>query len=96
MGDLGKSWPMLDRNSRQPELMQRMMDRLGVNQALATRVDGGMAWAEARTKCVFCRNEQGCRAWLEGSEGAPMPQGLCPNIGFFRWCTEYDADAAPV
>jgi hypothetical protein len=96
MSDLGKSWPMLGRNSRQPELMLRMMDRIGVNQAVAARVDGGMAWAGARTKCIFCRREGECRVWLDGPQAASMPQGLCPNVEFFRWCTEYDAASAPV
>jgi Family of unknown function (DUF6455) len=93
MSDRGNCWPMLDQNSRQPELMQRMMVRIGVNQAMAARVDGGMAWADARTKCIFCHRTAECCAWLEGPETVPMPTGLCPNIEFFRWCTEYEKPA---
>ena len=42
-------WSLLDRNSPHPELMQRMMERMAVNAITARRIDGGMAWCEART-----------------------------------------------
>ncbi len=48
-------WSILDPNSPHPEPMQRMMERMAVNAITAMRMDGGMAWYEARTKCIFCR-----------------------------------------
>jgi hypothetical protein len=80
---------ILDRNSPHPELMERMMARIAVKSITAARVDGGMAWYEARTKCIFCRHEQECRDWLQGSQGSSSPK-FCPNLELFRRCAETD------
>ncbi len=45
---------MLDQSSPAPELMVRMMDQMAVNWTMAARMDGGLAWYAARSKCVFC------------------------------------------
>ncbi len=83
-------WSILDRNSPHPELMQRMMQRMAVNAVTAMRIDGGMAWSEARTKCIFCRHEEECRHWLDGSEVPGEPPDFCPIVEFFGWCAETD------
>ena len=57
---------------RQTGLMDHMMERLHVNPAFAASVDGGLAWYEARTKCIFCPNAQRCHDWLEGAEQLRM------------------------
>ena len=57
--------PYLDR-----QLMGRMMERRGVSPTDAVRVDGGLAWLEARTKCIYCRHVGKCCNWLEGSDAA--------------------------
>ena len=77
---------ILDRRSRHPDLMERMMQRLSVSPLAAARVEGGMAWCEARTKCIFCRRENDCARWLEGPEGAGDPRQFCPNVEFFQQC----------
>jgi len=91
MSDFRYRWPILYRKSRQPELMDRMMERMGVDATVAAHVDGGMAWYEARTKCIFCCHEGECRNWLEGSEELPGPADFCPNVEFFRLCSETNA-----
>ena len=88
-------WSILDRNSPHPELMQRMMERMAVNAITATRIDGGMAWCEARAKCIFCRHEEECRNWLDGSEALREPPDFCPIVEFFRWCADTDAHDDP-
>jgi hypothetical protein len=82
MGDLCYS----QRVHRQAELMDHMMERLGVSPSFAAGIDGGLAWYEARTKCIFCSNVQRCSDWLEGSEPLPGPAEFCPNTEFFRDC----------
>jgi len=62
------------------------MQRMRVSPLTAARVDGGMAWYEARTKCIFCRRENECADWLEGSEGIGNPRQFCPNVEFFEQC----------
>jgi hypothetical protein len=71
---------------RQHELMDRMMGRLNVDSAFASRVDGGLAWYEARAKCIFCSSAPQCREWLAASTPSQGPHGFCPNTEFFRDC----------
>ena len=61
MSDFCYSRSMFDRVFRQAELMDRMMERVGVNAAAAARIDKGMAWYEARTKCIACCSDRQCR-----------------------------------
>ena len=77
---------ILDRRSRHPNLMERMMQRMRVSPLTAARVDGGMAWYAARTKCIFCRHEKECALWLDGPENTGEPNQFCPNVGFLRQC----------
>ena len=84
MSDITPRWHLFNRTSRPPELMDRMMERLVVSSAEAARVDGGMAWYAARTKCIFCRCERECRNWLEDPDTLPGPEGFCPNVDLFR------------
>ena len=60
----------------------------GVDRFAAARVNGGMAWYEARTKCIFCRREKECVDWLESPEDAGDPRRFCPNVEFFMRCTQ--------
>jgi hypothetical protein len=76
---------MLDQSSPAPELMVRMMDRMAVNWKMAGRIDGGLAWYAARTKCIFCRLEGECRSRLDDPEALPE---FCPNAEFFALCAE--------
>lgn len=75
---------LLDQGSPAPELMVRMMDEMAVNWKTAARIDGGLAWYAARSKCVFCRHEADCRSWLESADAMPA---FCPNVKFFRQCS---------
>ena len=95
MRNFSYSWPMHSRVFRQAELMDRMMVRVGVNPAVAARVDQGAAWFEARTNCISCCHEHECRNWLECSEGLPMPPDFCPSAEFFRSCAEQSSDGVP-
>ncbi len=88
MSDFCYSRPMLDRIFRQAELMDRMMERVGVDPAAAARVDRGMAWYEARTRCIACCSDRQCRDWLACSETSAVlePPEFCRNGEFFRRC----------
>ena len=44
MRDFCYSRPMLNRVLQHAELMDRMMERLGVDPAAAARLENGMAW----------------------------------------------------
>lgn len=87
MSDFCYDRPMLKRIFRHAELMDRMMERVGVDPGVAVRVDSGMAWYEARSRCIACCKEQQCQGWLQGSERLQASPGFCPNSEFFRCCT---------
>jgi len=70
----------------QANLMARMMERVGVDVALAGSKEGGLPWYEGQTKCIFCRNVKRCSEWLDGTEPLANPAEFCPNIKFFRSC----------
>jgi hypothetical protein len=77
-------WPTRKQVLLRQELMDRMMQTSGVDVPSAVRVDGGLAFVEARAKCRFCLHEDACCAWLGFSEGLQMPPDFCPNASFFR------------
>jgi hypothetical protein len=86
MTDFCYSRPMLKRVLEQAELMDRMMDALGINPATAARIDRGSAWYEARSRCIACTRDTGCRRWLSGLQGeiSSSPPAFCANADFFR------------
>ena len=88
MSDFCFSWPMLNHVLSQAELMDQMMSRLGVNPAVAVRIDRGTAFYEARTRCIDCPSGGSCRCWLASSEASPMPPNFCPNEAFFEDCVK--------
>jgi len=90
VSDFCYSWPIFKRVFRQAELMDRMMERAGVNPVVAARLDKGMAWYEARTKCLDCRDGYQCRKWLERLDAPPMPPDFCPIAQFLRHCAGRD------
>ena len=96
MSGLSSHQPTLIRYLHCPELMDRMMERVGVNPAEAACVDGGLAWLEARTKCIFCRHVGTCCNWLEGSDTRTTPTDFCPTSEFFRSCAEHSSASTDV
>lgn len=90
MSDSRLLWPTREELRRRYELMDRMMEARGVDILAALRVDGGLAFIEARAKCRYCQREGVCRHWL-ASEGQRGSSDFCPNAAFFRSC----ASSAP-
>jgi Family of unknown function (DUF6455) len=91
MSDFCFSWPMLNHVLSQAKLMEHMMSRLGVDPAIAARIDRGTAFYEARTRCSDCPSVGSCRGWLASSEALPMPPDFCPNAAFTRaWLIDLD------
>jgi Family of unknown function (DUF6455) len=69
------------------ELMDRVMEKSGVDVLTAVRADNGQAFFEARAKCRDCPHESACRDWwLESSEELRLPPNFCSNANFFRAC----------
>jgi hypothetical protein len=78
--------PMLDRVLDQAELMDRVIEAAGVNPARALRIDRGMAWYEARSRCIACHNDRRCRARLAATDADQVRDipTFCPNRAFFE------------
>jgi len=86
MSDFCYGRPMLERIFRQADLMDRVMERIGVDPSTAARLDRGMAWYQARSRCIACCTECQCRACVERPDPLPGPPPSCPNGDFFRRC----------
>ena len=86
MGDFCYSRPMLDHVLAQADLMDRMIDRVGVNPAVVARLDRGKTWYAARTRCIECSHSRECRAWVDGSAPGTSPPDFCPNGKLFQSC----------
>ncbi|BAQ16584.1 hypothetical protein GL4_1126 [Methyloceanibacter caenitepidi] len=70
--------------------MDQMMEAQGVDVLAAIRVDGGLAFIEARAKCRYCQHAGVCRRWLLG-DGGRRAADFCPNVAFFRSCPRLDS-----
>lgn len=86
MGTSRFRWPTLKQVQRRQQLMDRMMQASGVDVLMAVRVDGGLAFAEARAKCRHCLHSVACRGWPGSFKGLQMPPDFCPNASFFLAC----------
>lgn len=75
-------WPTPVQLQRRQGLMDRMMQKRGVDAEAALRVDGGLAFSEARAKCRYCLHEEACRRWLTIKAPRTSPD-FCPNTAFF-------------
>jgi hypothetical protein len=75
-------WPTPEQLRRRYQLMDLMMQRCGVDVDAARRVDGGLAFKEARAKCRYCLHEAQCRRWLTIRAPRTSPD-FCPNAAFF-------------
>jgi hypothetical protein len=79
-------WPMFNQVRRREELMDQMMQTLGVDVLTAIRLDRGQSFVDARARCRECLHESECRIWLDLPQGLPSPPDFCPNANFFRSC----------
>ena len=82
-------WPTEEQLRCRNELMDRMMQKRGVDTDVARRVDGGLALKEARAKCRYCLHEETCRRWLTIRAPRTSPD-FCPNAAFFLTCLSAD------
>ena len=83
MSDFCYGWPVFNRVFRQAALMDRAMERMGADRAVAVRLEKGVAWYEARTRCIECVHDQRCRGWLAVDASLGADADFCPNAGFY-------------
>jgi uncharacterized protein YjiS (DUF1127 family) len=60
-----------------PQLLRRMMERLGV--APAPLLSDGNLRREMEWNCAACSNRSPCRRWLKAAKPADAYRSFCPN-----------------
>lgn len=74
--------PVLARADDAPQLMRRMMERLGVSPELIARHPGLRQSLER--ECSLCCSRSECRHWLDRSESDGGHREFCPNAPVFE------------
>jgi hypothetical protein len=74
------------RVERRARRMHEVMDRLEVDRGVLARVDAGAAYAQARTRCLFCGTSDQCLRWLDQPAQAGSRPGFCPNLRLLEAC----------
>ena len=80
------SWPMFERVERQSRRLDEMMERLEINPVIAARRAGGLALAQARSRCLMCTQAHLCRFWLDQAGSTVRAPDFCPNAAFLESC----------
>ena len=78
------AWPMYRRVERQARRMHEMLDRLDVDAAALVRLKNGDAYADARSRCLFCGTSDLCLRWLDGESRSDRSPDFCPNLRVFQ------------
>ena len=82
-------WPKFRRVERQARRLHEVMERLDVDPGALVRLRHGEAYAEARTRCLFCGTGGKCLRYLDGPRPANRPE-FCPNLSIFEACKRTD------
>ena len=77
------------------DLMDRMMEVVGINDRLKSLPDAHNVLRRAAARCRSCDNTDECQAFLDGSDGAGETPGFCRNHDLFaRLTRQIEADQA--
>jgi hypothetical protein len=97
MTDFCYSAPMMQRVLRQAEQMDQMLQCLGAEPVRLVRVDEGMVWYEARTRCIACIHDERCRGWIAErlDQTSSKPPAFCPNAELFRFASTVEVSHEP-
>lgn len=76
--------PMFDRVELQECRMHEMLARLNVDPVALARRRGGDVYAEAHSRCLFCRSSGECRQWLDEPALSRARPAFCPCLPLFE------------
>jgi len=82
-------WPMFCRVEDRARRMHKMMQRFDVDTGMLARLRRGDAYAEARSRSLFCGTSDKCLRRLEQSGNGKRPE-FCPNLTLFEKCKRED------
>ena len=75
---------MYKRLIRQADLMDTMVDKLGVRPALEGRADQAGVMRRAANRCMSCTESAACQQWLDDHETASEAPQYCRNHDLFE------------
>jgi hypothetical protein len=74
------------RLERRARRMHEMADCLQVDRRALARLRNGAAYAEARSRCLFCGTSDTCLRWLDDARDSGKRPTFCPNLQLFEAC----------
>lgn len=80
-------WPICRHVERQAVRMREMMEKLNVDEGKLVRLEQGAAYAEARTRCMYCPVANECLFWIDADPPSAIEPDFCPNFRLFSACT---------
>jgi hypothetical protein len=78
---------------RQATRMADMIQKVEVDTTKLVRLRVGVAYAEARTNCLQCRNSRECLLWLDAIPASGETPTFCPNFELFESCKRSSSDS---
>ena len=72
------------RMMRQADLMEEMIDTVGLRDALHERPDHANVLRRATNRCMTCAEPGACRQWLTGHDSADEAPAYCRNHDLFE------------
>lgn len=93
MGQSNPSLPMAERVWHLADLLNRMIERVGVSGA-AGRLDGGEGLRQAARNCMRCRATVACERFLAEADAEVGIPAFCPNRVFLGRCLQMTSSPA--
>ena len=75
---------MYNKMMRQADLMDTMIDTLGVRSALESRPDQANVMRRAAGRCMGCNESAACEQWLTENDSAAEAPQYCRNHDMFE------------
>lgn len=79
---------LLDRISTKADLMERMMGKLHVREAVKEMPDAPSVMRNATIRCLGCGHAQECASWLETEVEPARAPGYCRNRDLFDFVAD--------
>lgn len=72
------------RMMRQADLVEQMIDTVGLRDALQERPDHANVLSRAASRCMMCDEPSACRRWLAEHDSADEAPPYCRNHAMFE------------
>ncbi|QDZ00830.1 hypothetical protein FQ775_10795 [Nitratireductor mangrovi] len=83
-----KPFRIIDRMAAKADLMNNMMEHLGVRDGVARMPDGAAVLRNATLRCLTCGHGQECREWLASDTAHSRAPAYCRNRELFDFVAD--------